>query len=509
MIEKDPTWSVYGVGIIQQANVVRAMAELGPDRRLSRRGRRVRCRSRSIFPTARRWRACRRPGWSSGYPANVGIGRRALHKVLGDTRQGGRRRNPAGRDGRSAGRRRRGRDRRASPTAPTGGSTVVVGADGVYSQTRETVLPDAPEPEFTGQSGVALQLRRARPTSMRCRSTTGRPASGWCRISETLMYMYVTTPEPGNPRYPREGLAAAMRAKLVGDCRPLIRALAEQIIDDDEVVYRPLEALFLDGPWHKGRVVLLGDAVHATTPHLGQGAGMAIEDAIVLAEELARHDDPEAAFAAYRERRFERCRYIVEQSAWRSAGASWALRPPVDNAKATARDVRASPPNPSERPEDIMSRVTEIRYVGYGVADFDAERAVLRRGLGPGRGRRARTAWPGSRPTGHDEHHVVRLRQVDSQPRRRDRARRRHPRRRRCPARQGRRGRAARSSIAPRDLDAPGGGYGFRFFSPDGLPFEMSSDVARGDSRAMTRWEGGAGQDQPHRPAFARSSRRW
>jgi 2-polyprenyl-6-methoxyphenol hydroxylase-like FAD-dependent oxidoreductase len=61
-------------------------------------------------------------------------------------------------------------------------------------------------------------------------------------------------------------------------------------------------------------VVLLGDAVHATTPHLGQGAGMAVEDAIVLAEELARADAPEPAFAAYRNRRHERCKAIVEMS---------------------------------------------------------------------------------------------------------------------------------------------------------------------------------------------------
>jgi catechol 2,3-dioxygenase-like lactoylglutathione lyase family enzyme len=42
---------------------------------------------------------------------------------------------------------------------------------------------------------------------------------------------------------------------------------------------------------------------------------------------------------------------------------------------------------------------------------------------------------------------------------------------------------------APAELSSPGGGYGFRFFSPDGLPFEVSSDVARSDKRAMVRWE--------------------
>jgi 2-polyprenyl-6-methoxyphenol hydroxylase-like FAD-dependent oxidoreductase len=127
------------------------------------------------------------------------------------------------------------------------------------------------------------------------------------------MYMFLTTPEPGNPRLPRKGLAAAMRERLK-DPPPALASLVEQITDDAEVVYKPLETLFLKGDWHKGRVVLLGDAVHATTPHLGQGAGMAIEDSIVLAEELARAVDPGQAFNAYRQRRFERCRYIVEAS---------------------------------------------------------------------------------------------------------------------------------------------------------------------------------------------------
>ena len=91
----------------------------------------------------------------------------------------------------------------------------------------------------------------------------------------------------------------------------------------------------VEGPWHAGRVVLLGDAVHASTPHLGQGAGMAIEDSIVLAEEIGRHDAPEGAFRAYRTRRFERCRYIVEKSLEICRG-QLGQGPLVDNAKATA-----------------------------------------------------------------------------------------------------------------------------------------------------------------------------
>ena len=76
-----------------------------------------------------------------------------------------------------------------------------------------------------------------------------------------------------------------------------------------------MAVIFLgDQPWHKGRVVLLGDAVHASTPHLAQGAGMAIEDALVLADELEAAPTPEAAFEAYRARRFKRVEHVAVNS---------------------------------------------------------------------------------------------------------------------------------------------------------------------------------------------------
>ena len=60
--------------------------------------------------------------------------------------------------------------------------------------------------------------------------------------------------------------------------------------------------------------MLIGDTVHATTPHLASGACIGIEDAIVLADELSRHDDVSAALVAFENRRWERCRMVVENS---------------------------------------------------------------------------------------------------------------------------------------------------------------------------------------------------
>jgi 2-polyprenyl-6-methoxyphenol hydroxylase-like FAD-dependent oxidoreductase len=123
-----------------------------------------------------------------------------------------------------------------------------------------------------------------------------------------------------------------MGRKLAG-APPRIAKLVEQINDDDAVVYKPLESLFLDGPWWTGRAVLIGDAAHTTTPHLGQGAGMAVEDALVLAEELAQGSDIPAALGRFQDRRFERCRYIVEAS--RAICRAQVAGLPVDQAKAT------------------------------------------------------------------------------------------------------------------------------------------------------------------------------
>jgi 2-polyprenyl-6-methoxyphenol hydroxylase-like FAD-dependent oxidoreductase len=63
--------------------------------------------------------------------------------------------------------------------------------------------------------------------------------------------------------------------------------------------------------WHQGGTAILGDAAHPTLPYLAQGANMAIEDAWVLAEEMDRHDDLQAGFAAYQKRRIGRVRRIV------------------------------------------------------------------------------------------------------------------------------------------------------------------------------------------------------
>lgn len=331
VIERDPNWSVYGVGITQQSNVVRAMDQLGVlDSFISAA---FGYDAVEIYaPDGTKVARVPSPRLVEGKPANVGISRSALQRVLGGEAKG------------------LGADIRLGVTVATleddgnkvqvtfsngsdGKYDLVVGADGVYSQMRDLILPDAEKPQYTGQAVWRYNLPR--PADLDAlRAYNGPTGVGLVPMSAEIMYMFVTTPEPDNPRYELAGMAARMRER-VAECAPAIRALAEHITEDSGVVYRPLEGMLVTGAWSKGRIVLLGDAVHATTPHLGQGAGMAVEDAIVLAEELDREPDVATACVNYRSRRYERCSYIVNTSLSICYGQLGKV-PPVDMHQATA-----------------------------------------------------------------------------------------------------------------------------------------------------------------------------
>jgi len=135
-----------------------------------------------------------------------------------------------------------------------------------------------------------------------------------------------------------------------------------------------------------------------------------------------------------------------------------------------------------------MSRVTEIRYVGYGVKEFDAEKAFYADVWGLERaGETATEAW--FKAQGHDEHHVVQLRQADEN--RVDVIALAADSRGDVDALRAKvEAAGCRIASEPTELTSPGGGYGFRFFTTDGMLLEISSDVARGAKRDLARWEG-------------------
>lgn len=102
----------------------------------------------------------------------------------------------------------------------------------------------------------------------------------------------------------------------------VVRATAEEAILHHDIVDRAPRR-----GWSQGRVTLLGDAAHPMTPHLGQGACQAIEDAVVLVDCLRRHDGLEPALRAYEAARFGRTARMVRES--RRVGRIAQLRNPV------------------------------------------------------------------------------------------------------------------------------------------------------------------------------------
>jgi 2-polyprenyl-6-methoxyphenol hydroxylase-like FAD-dependent oxidoreductase len=133
-------------------------------------------------------------------------------------------------------------------------------------------------------------------------------------VSKTQSYIFITEDRPTKQRVAEAELLPVMKALMEPFSDPIVQNLHAQLNEGSSIVYRPLEGMLLRGPWHLGRVVLIGDAVHATTPHLASGACIGIEDALVLAEELDRAGDLAKALEAFQNRRYERCRMVVENS---------------------------------------------------------------------------------------------------------------------------------------------------------------------------------------------------
>jgi 2-polyprenyl-6-methoxyphenol hydroxylase-like FAD-dependent oxidoreductase len=192
---------------------------------------------------------------------------------------------------------------------------LVIGADGLHSKVRQSIFPNAPQPRYSGQ-GV---WRAVVPRPPGLRSTAmwvgPRVKPGVNPVSRTHMYLFITEPRAVNEHLDPSTFVEHVRALLADFPAPELQEVRAGLGPDSQVVYRPLEGLLLPRPWSKGRIALIGDAVHATTPHLASGACIGIEDAIVLAEELATRDEVSVALAAFEERRWERCRMVVENSA--------------------------------------------------------------------------------------------------------------------------------------------------------------------------------------------------
>jgi 2-polyprenyl-6-methoxyphenol hydroxylase-like FAD-dependent oxidoreductase len=200
----------------------------------------------------------------------------------------------------------------------TDGSTVnydlVIGADGLYSKVRETVFPDAPKPQYSGQGVWRAVLPRPADIDGTMMWLGPKIKPGLNPVSKDEMYLFVTEDRATNDYIDPSEFLQRVKVLLAPFPDPRLQRVRDALNEDSQIIYRPLESLLMPSPWYKGRVVLIGDTVHATTPHMASGACIGIEDALVLADELSKAGSIDQALDRYLARRWERCRMVVQNS---------------------------------------------------------------------------------------------------------------------------------------------------------------------------------------------------
>ncbi len=192
---------------------------------------------------------------------------------------------------------------------------LVVGADGLHSKVRALVFPDAPEPRYNGQTVWRAVVPRPESGHENLEMHYGpRLKAGFNPVSPTHAYVFCVENGLRRPRPPQEQWPELIRDNL-SDFTGLIGWCREQMTDPEQIDCHPPLVLLLPDPWYHGRVLLIGDAAHSTTPHLAMGAGIAVEDGVVLGEVVESEPSLEQALKRFMQRRFERARIVVENSA--------------------------------------------------------------------------------------------------------------------------------------------------------------------------------------------------
>jgi 2-polyprenyl-6-methoxyphenol hydroxylase-like FAD-dependent oxidoreductase len=198
---------------------------------------------------------------------------------------------------------------------------LLVGADGLNSVVRRHVLDDGP-PRYAGETifrGIA-DFALARPEISRELFGAGRRAA-YYELGAGRVYWWATAPLPAGTEVPPPARRAYLAEAFAGwafDLPAIFAHTPERAILQNDIYDRAPART-----WHRGRAVLLGDAAHPTTPNLGQGACMAIEDAIVLARAIVEAGDCGEAFARFHRRRARRTAQIVRMSRWWGRVGLW------------------------------------------------------------------------------------------------------------------------------------------------------------------------------------------
>ena len=211
---------------------------------------------------------------------------------------------------------------------------LLIGADGIYSRTRRIIDPEAPAPRFSGLGNIGGFTRIP--------ALTGEPGRYVMTFGKRVFFGYILSPSgevwwfanPPSPELSRDELASLgseqwkerLVALFAGDAGPAV----EIIQGTDELLIGGNQYDMPRVPrWWRGPMIVIGDAAHAASPSSGQGASLAMEDAVTLAQSLRDLPDTRSALVAYEQMRRPRVERIV----------AWAAR--VNSNKAPGPMVRA------------------------------------------------------------------------------------------------------------------------------------------------------------------------
>ena len=191
---------------------------------------------------------------------------------------------------------------------------ILIGADGIKSVVRTHLFGEMPF-RYSGQTcwrGVApFQLKNPK-VSNEMWGTRGGLRAGAVQVNTTETYWYITMKqEAGWQILPEDTKPFLLNlvAEFPSEIKEVLEHTPENaIIHTDLSDFKPIKT------WYKDNIVLLGDAAHATTPNLGQGACQAVKDAYVLTDCLARYPSVSEAFQVYQNMRIAKAQFVIKTS---------------------------------------------------------------------------------------------------------------------------------------------------------------------------------------------------
>ena len=192
----------------------------------------------------------------------------------------------------------------------TGTYDLVVGADGIRSSIRQLVFGDIP-PRHLGQVSWRFLVDHSGATKTWTAMLGQRRAFLAMPVGPNRLYCYADLAALATEDPTDRDLFRFLA--LFGDFAEPVPSILSELESFDSIHFSPIEEVVFD-TWVQGRVVLIGDAAHATSPNMAEGASMALEDALVLTQMLATRGSPAEALSAFRERRCSRIRWVQQRT---------------------------------------------------------------------------------------------------------------------------------------------------------------------------------------------------